>query len=642
MYQKNLYMLSNLESLAKEMLLKYWNHNNFRGSQYEIIKSIVSNKDTLGLMPTGSGKSVCFQIAGIIKEGICIVISPLIALMRDQVENINKKGLTAVAINSQLTTDETNYYLEKCLKNNIKFLYLSPEKINSTNIRNIIKDMKVNLLVVDEAHCICQWGYDFRPSYLNISPIRKIINPCPILAITGSANQAMKKDIINKLEMVNPNIICDSFVRKNLHISIKNKIFKEDYLLKILNKKSVSTIIYSNSRKTTEKLSSFLNSKSIKSTFYHAGITKEEKIMKEKMWKEEKIKIMIATSAFGMGIDKPNVRLVIHWNVPSNIESYFQEIGRAGRDGIKSWCILITNDIETKRAKGLLNKKLPKIPEIKTTYNQICSYLNISHGQKIKSKVKFSLNKFLKINNLPFQRTYEILKVLNTYKIIKWEEYTNKLSEIKFNYENSDLISYMSRNEKIGQFLDMVLRKYMAYKNEFVNINEHDLASNSIYNYNTIKNYLKRLDEINVIDYNEKSFEGSILFLKPIESEKTINMISKSIIKNNNNKINQLDKVLNYISNDKECRNIQLSNYFSQKNNSKCNNCDVCSKNNLKSKNMNYIKDKITERIMCKPKSINEIKNSMKDMQEKEILNTIEFMLENSFIKYNSGKYEIS
>ena len=431
---------------AKQILIKYWGHTNFRPMQEEIIQSVLAKKDTLALLPTGGGKSVCFQIPCLMQDGICIVISPLISLMKDQVEHLKSKGIKSVAITSGMSKDEVDVALGNCIYGNYKFLYLSPERLQNKMVQERIRQMNVNLITVDEAHCISEWGYDFRPSYLHIAEIREVIPDVPILALTATATADIIDDIQDKLLFSEKHLLQSSFVREYLSYVVINTENKKTKLVKILNHFKSSAIVYVGSRKETKKITQLLRTHNISSDYYHAGLDMDIRNQKQEKWTHNEIRVMVATNAFGMGIDKENVRVVVHINTPTSLEAYFQEAGRAGRDGKLAYAILLTNKSDVIDLNRFVLSQFPSVQEIRDCYQKIADYFHIAVDTAEGESFEFDINDFCERYNLKTYKTYIILKYLEKEEFIKLTDSIHSPSKLHFIVDNTELYHFQVAN----------------------------------------------------------------------------------------------------------------------------------------------------------------------------------------------------
>lgn len=589
-----------------EILHTYWGFSSFRNPQEEIISSVLEKNDTIALLPTGGGKSICFQVPALAKEGICIVISPLIALMQDQIQNLKNRNIKATTIISGSSQDDIITLFDTIRFGKYKFLYLSPERLQSLFIQEKIKQLNVSLIAVDEAHCISEWGHDFRPSYRYISILKELHPKVNIIALTGSANKKVIEDIGTSLHLQNPLIFKKSFFRENLAYQIyktEDKLYK---LKQIFTKIKEPAIVYVNTRNKTIEISTYLNANNFKSGFYHGGLSSVEKKITFDNWMQEKTPIIVATNAFGMGIDKPNVRVVVHINLPNSIENYVQEAGRGGRDGKKSFSVVLTNNSDISLAKELLKKSYPTIDEIKTIHKKLYQNFQIAKGELVESSFDFNLLNFCKKYNFIPNRTYNALQLLHNNGIIQLDHSFQKKSTIQFLVNSNTIINYANTNIKRKNFIQCLLRMYSGLFENTVKIDEFFLAKKAGITSSKTIAYLEMLKEDGLIDYKKASANSELFFLQPREDNKTINRISKNIETYLSQKYRKTKKFIDFIGNDDLCRSIQILAYFGEAPTQKCNICDVCLQQNSKTKHIseqiiNIIKEhgKISSKEIC-------------------------------------------
>ena len=559
-----------------QILQKYWGHSSFRDSQEDIIKAVLNKKDVVTILPTGGGKSVCYQVPGLILEGVCLVISPLISLMNDQTEQLRNNGIKALTIKSKATTDEIVSLFDNLKFGQYKFLYLSPERLQSDLIIQKIKEININLIAVDEAHCISEWGHDFRPSYRLIHKVRDVLPSINMIALTATATKKVVDDIIENLNLSDTSIFKKSFYRKNLAYQIIKNENKLGKLEQIFLKNPFPTIIYVNSRKKTEDISNFINAKGYLSTFYHGGMTTESKTKAFNSWMKEDRLIMVATNAFGMGIDKPNVKVVIHLDLPASIENYVQEAGRAGRNGEKSFSVVLQNENDINSFKKNTVETIPTINEIKKVHRKLYQYFHIALGELPEVSFDFNFLKFCQTYKLSHKKTAAIFQILKKNSIIEINSTFSQKSTVIFIISSKQLIRQTFNNKLTRKLIDFILRSHGGVFQKEVKINEFDIAKRMQINSLTVRELLNRLDHLNIINYKEASSNEEFTFLTPREDDKTINRISKSIEKYLNQQQQKSEELIYFIKNNTTCRCVQLSHYFNEKKISKCTLCDVC------------------------------------------------------------------
>ncbi len=558
------------------ILKKYWGYQSFRPLQEEIIASVAEGNDTLGLMPTGGGKSITFQVFSLSREGICIVITPLIALMKDQVENLKKKNIKAIAIHSGMTRDEIRVALDNATWGDYKFLYLSPERISTERFRERLIKMNVNLIAVDEAHCISQWGYDFRPSYMKIAELREILPNVKIMALTATATPKVTDDIQDKLLFKKKNVLRKSFLRENLIYKVREEEDKNGYLVRTIKKSKGCGIIYTRSRKKTKDIAELLTQNDIKADYYHAGLSSETRHKRQDDWLNDKSRVIVATNAFGMGIDKPDVRFVIHADAPDSVEAYFQEAGRAGRDGKKSVAVLLYNNTDTVRLKKGIKEKFPEIDFIKRVYEALCNYLQIAVGFGKGRNFDFKLDDFAKSYHFSIAYAANALKILEMDGYLELTDELNRAAMVHFVVDRDELYKFQVANSNFDAFIKLILRSYTGMFTEYVPINEEMLAQRANISRDLVYKYLTNLAANKVINYlPQKSTPFIVMTRERIEISRVV--ISKeNYLERKKNYEKQVEAIIDYSTNSSVCRSSQLLNYFGEKNSARCGYCDVC------------------------------------------------------------------
>jgi ATP-dependent DNA helicase RecQ len=623
-----------MNNSPEKILEQFWGFTNFRYLQKEIITSVLKNKDTIALLPTGGGKSICFQIPSLIKDGVCIVISPLIALMQDQVENLRTKNIKALTIPSGSNQNEIIALFDQVKFGKVKFLYISPERLQSQLIQQKIKELKVNLVAIDEAHCISEWGHDFRPSYRNIKVLKEIQPTVPFIALTATANRRVLIDISINLELSDQVLFQKSFFRKNLAYQIFKIEDKLSRLLQIFTKTKVPTIIYVNSRKKTLEIANFLNANNFKSTFYHAGLTVLEKKTAFNDWMSEKKTIMIATNAFGMGIDKSNVGLVIHYNLPNSTENYVQETGRAGRNEKKSFGVLFYNDHDLLLHKQQSESAIPTISEIKEVHKKLYQYFRIATGELLEDEFSFDYFGFCKKYSFKLLKTDIILKLLANYGIIELENSFNKKSTLQIIGSHYSILNFSQRNNLLKNFMNVLLRTYGGLFESTIKIDEFLLAKKSGITSQQVINNLSSLETQNLAIYTRVESALSLRFLVPREDDKTINRFSKEISQFLNLKKEKAIKFRDFVTENNLCRSIQLLSYFDEITTHKCSICDVCiADKNKPAKDISaQIQALLKEKKQFSSKEISTLLNIF----EKDILIHLHSLLKKDFISINN------
>lgn len=559
-----------------QILEHYWNFTSFKPLQEDIINAVIEGEDTFALLPTGGGKSMCFQIPALAKEGICIVISPLIALMKTQVSALKNKNIKAMALTSGYKFDALSTMLDNCIYGNYKFLYMSPERLQQDIVQDRIKQMHVNLIAVDEAHCISQWGNDFRPAYKNIALLRELQPSVNIIALTASATPNVVVDIIKELDFINPQVFKQSFKRDNLAYMVfetEDKFFK---LEQILKKNPQSSIIYARSRKHTFEINSYLTNKGFKSTYYHGGLSNDKKEKHLEEWFNNQKQVMVATNAFGMGIDKANVKTVIHVNLPESIESYFQEAGRAGRNAEKAFAIILKNKGDEQQVKNQFLSVLPTVDFIKQVYRKLCNYFQISYGEGEFFTFEFNFNAFCKTYKFNTLIAYNALQILDRTSVISLSQQYHNTSFVAFIVSNTTLFKYLETNQDTSVVVKSILRTYGGVFEQEVKINTAAIASKANTNEDFVIQTLIKLQRDAIIDLKLTKTDAEITFIEPREDDKTINRIARTIEQQNKLKTKHVASILNYVNNDTLCKSKQLLSYFGETKLEDCGICSVC------------------------------------------------------------------
>ena len=568
-----------MKKKCSQLLKKYWGYDDFRGIQREIIESICAGHDTLGLMPTGGGKSITFQVPALAKDGVCIVITPLIALMKDQVDHLLHRGIKAAAIYSGLTHEEIVITLENCIFGNVKLLYVSPERLTSELFQKKLRHMRVSFITVDEAHCISQWGYDFRPSYLEIANIRKILPHVPILALTATATKQVVEDIQEKLSLTVPytfNVFRMSFERKNLVYVVRQANDKQEQLIHILNSIQGTAIVYARSRLRTKEYAELLMKTGISATFYHAGLDTSVKDERQQAWQEGRVRVMVATNAFGMGIDKPDVRIVIHIDCPDSIEAYFQEAGRAGRDGLRSYAVLLYNNSDKRKLEKRVSDTFPEKDYIRQVYEHLAFYYQIGIGSGYNHTFEFNIDKFCHaFHHFPIQ-VDSALKILNRAGYIEYTEEQDNQARLMFTVSRGELYKLENTSPNEEKIITTLLRNYGGLFTEYHYIDEGFLASQTALQPQQVYQILKGLGQRHILHFIPQRKTPYIRYTQRRE-DKALVRISPDVYEERLAQFRQRIKaVIEYATNESVCRSRQLLRYFGETNSHNCGLCDVC------------------------------------------------------------------
>jgi len=626
------------------ILERYWKFTSFRPEQEAIINAVIDGEDTFVLLPTGGGKSLCFQIPALAKEGICIVVSPLIALMKDQVQALNNKGIKAMAITSGISYSQLDTLLDNCIYGNYKFLYLSPERLQQELVQGRIRQMNVNLIAVDEAHCISQWGSDFRPAYKNITVLRQLQPSVNVVALTASAKPDVVQDIIKELDFINPKIFKHSFLRSNLAYMVFHENDKYYRLETILKKHTASSIIYVRNRKLTLELSSFLNSKKITATHYHGGLSNIDKDKNMTAWLNNQNQVMVATNAFGMGIDKPDVKTVIHLNLPESIESYFQEAGRVGRNGEKAFAIILKNNSDEALVKNQFLSVLPTVNLVKQVYRKLCNYFQISYGEGVYDTFDFDFNTFCKTYKFSSILCYNSLLLLDRNSIITLSNQFKNNVTVQFIISNQSLFNYLETHKKYSIIVKSILRLYGGVFDHITKIDLVKITKKASVSEGILIHTLQQLEHDKIITLNLAKTDAQITFIEPREDDKTINRIALIIEQQNKLKQQHVKAILDYVENESVCKSMQLLAYFGEKNTEPCGICSVCInfKKHKKPQDLKSIKKQIIELLENEDQSSRALLAHL-DCEEKDMKTVLTLLLEHHIITITpTNTYKLS
>ena len=626
------------------ILERYWKFTSFRPEQEAIINAVIDGEDTFVLLPTGGGKSLCFQIPALAKEGICIVVSPLIALMKDQVQTLNNKGIKAMALTSGISYSQLDTLLDNCIYGNYKFLYLSPERLQQELVQGRIRQMNVNLIAVDEAHCISQWGSDFRPAYKNITVLRQLQPSVNVVALTASAKPDVVQDIIKELDFINPKIFKHSFLRSNLAYMVFHENDKYYRLETILKKHTASSIIYVRNRKLTLELSSFLNSKKITATHYHGGLSNIDKDKNMTAWLNNQNQVMVATNAFGMGIDKPDVKTVIHLNLPESIESYFQEAGRVGRNGEKAFAIILKNNSDEALVKNQFLSVLPTVNLVKQVYRKLCNYFQISYGEGVYDTFDFDFNTFCKTYKFSSILCYNSLLLLDRNSIITLSNQFKNNVTVQFIISNQSLFNYLETHKKYSIIVKSILRLYGGVFDHITKIDLVKITKKASVSEGILIHTLQQLEHDKIITLNLAKTDAQITFIEPREDDKTINRIALIIEQQNKLKQQHVKAMLDYVENESVCKSMQLLAYFGEKNTEPCGICSVCInfKKHKKPQDLKSIKKQIIELLENGDQSSRALLAHL-DCEEKDMKTVLTLLLEHHIITITpTNTYKLS
>lgn len=623
---------------ALETLKHYWGYDSFRDQQGDIVQSAIDGKDTFALLPTGGGKSICFQIPGLVREGVCVVISPLIALMQDQVKNLNSKGIHAASITSGMSRREIDITLDNAKFGSLDFLYVSPERLQTEIFITRFSQMNVSLIAIDEAHCISQWGHDFRPPYLEIYKLREIHPDVPMIAVTATATEDVKKDIITHLELNNPTYFEGNFARENISYEIYAIDNKRNAILKACRRfLGMTGIVYCQTRRETKEIARLLLAHKFSAGAYHGGMSGEDRKVQLDKWMNNEIRIMVATNAFGMGIDKPDVRFVLHYEIPNNIEAYFQEAGRAGRDGKESRNMAFYTSVDIVRMKKRLEKEFPPIDFIKTVYRALCNHLSIAIGSGDHESYELNIEEFSKKYNFDLISTYNALKILTLNGTISLNEALFHPTKLKFIVSNKTLYNFQLKNEKYDPIISLLSRSFPGIFNNHYEINERKIGRQLKKSNLQIKEELKYLERQGLIDITWQSELPQITLLHErlpegyMRIDQEVYHVRKEVAQK------KLDSMIAFVQKP-ECRSILLLRYFGQEG-EKCGKCDVCLGEKKADYSTKELKEIIEALVAKQPFSSDQLYREIQQVDRYFLTGVLNWMLDENILQYKDGLF---
>lgn len=633
-----------MSAQALKALQKFWGHTGFRAQQEEIIDTVLAGKDALALLPTGGGKSLCYQLPAILKPGIVLVISPLLSLMRDQVTQLELRGIKAMYIPGGTLYRELDTLLDNCIYGNYKLLYLSPERLQQELVLARLHQMNISLLAVDEAHCISQWGHDFRPAYRSIAAFRESVPEVNCLALTATATSKVVQDIVEQLQLGSGTIFQTSFERKNLAYRVRADEDKNYTLERLLTRDTGPAIIYVRSRKSAQQYAAFLNGKNIKAHYYHGGLGSDERDKYFENWARNEVQVMVATNAFGMGIDKADVQTVVHVELPESVEAYFQEAGRAGRNGSAAQSIILYNAGDMSRLKNQFIKTLPTVADVNLTYKKLNSYFQIAYGEGDQQVFRFNFMDFCKTYGLNTIITYNALQILDRNSVLLLAKEFHRKASLLITVTPVALTYHLIKNQGLDLIVKTILRTYGGIFDQQMTIDHAAIAGKSGKTVGLVHEALMILERDNLATYDHESYDTAITFLEPREDDRLINRIAKDVTAQNERKTQQVAAMLRYVNNDQICRSRQLLAYFGERKAENCGICDVCLR--LKRKDLRpkpELTDKLIAVLAAQPKTSRQICIKLTEYTENEIIDTIRRLLETGKISLNENNtYQIS
>ena len=624
----------------RKILKDYWGYDNFRGIQEDIIRSIGSGRDTLGLMPTGGGKSITFQVPAMAKDGLCIVITPLIALMKDQVRNLRDHGIKAIAIYSGMTREEIIIALENCIFGNYKFLYISPERLDTEIFRIKLRSMKVSLITVDESHCISQWGYDFRPAYLKISEIRNLLPGVPVLALTATATPEVVKDIQQRLAFKEENVFRMSFERKNLAYIVRRTESKQEELLHILKHVDGSAIVYAHNRKRTKEYAQLLNENGITATFYHAGLSNETKDQRQKSWVKGETRVMVATNAFGMGIDKPDVRLVVHVDIPDSPEAYFQEAGRGGRDGKKAYAVLLYARSDKATLKKRITDTFPEKDYIRTVYEHLNYYYQMAMGDGLGCTREFNIDEFCRnFKHFPIQ-VDSALKILTRAGYLEYTDEQDNNSRLMFTLTKEELYRIHETSPETEKLINIILRSYTGVFTEYAYINEETLSLRTGMTRQQVYDTLISLTRRRILHYIPGKKTPYIIYTRERQEADRL-IFTKEVYEDRKESfIRRIEAMTEYAETEDKCRSRMLLLYFGEKNEHNCGQCDVCLSSHssgIKQGVFDEISRAIEETLKEKDMTTSALMEKLESYDKENVTKVLSYLLAEEIIHQKNG-----
>ncbi|MCR5038385.1 MAG: RecQ family ATP-dependent DNA helicase [Bacteroidales bacterium] len=621
--------------LTRSILQRFWGYPGFRPLQEDIVDSVMAGRDTLALLPTGGGKSICFQVPAMAMDGLCLVVTPLIALMKDQVAHLMAKGIPAAAISSGMHPDEMELAYNQAAYGRLKFLYVSPERLQTSYFMEAVKKMKVCLLAVDESHCISQWGYDFRPHYLKIVDIRPYMPKAPVLALTATATAKVVDDIQVRLGFRQKNVFQSSFERKNVTYNVLHEADKYGVLRRRLETmQGGCAIVYVRNRRRTQVIADWLNAVGITATFYHAGLDVKTRDARQELWMKDKVKVMVATNAFGMGIDKPDVRLVVHVDLPDSIEAYFQEAGRAGRDLKPSEAFLLVSPADIKNLQESLSQSFPVLERIKLIYNALGNYFNIPVGAGQNVSYPFVIHDFAGRYGFSLVEVFHTLKILEREGFLMLSDSFDEPSKVRIKASRDEIYGFQVNNPQYGELIKFMLRSFPGVLTDFVKINEEVVAKKTGKTVEKIVEQLKRLETYQFLSYAQRNDKPQLLFLSEFVDTRHFNLSKENYHDRKKDAEERVRAVVDYVNNNEECRSVQLLRYFNELKSKPCGLCDVCL-SQLKTKSVDYqnIENRLMDVVGETEVSMGEVKRQCSDVDDDRLMDAVRFLIDNGVLR---------